>query len=135
MFECTWKTFEQRFGSILANLRRHSDLLDREAASIHFAAAKEAALESQRQVEDSEMQRKRMERKEVQQWLAVDDEQEVRLERLLKRCQTGSCEWIFRNDSISSWLHESRNRPSVWMSGNPGSGTYEKRFPLSLRAN
>ena len=128
MFDCTWKNFEQRFGSILANLTRHSELLDREAAAIHFAAAKEAAQKSQRQIEDIEMQRKRTERKEVQQWLAVDDDQEFRLERLVERCQPGSCEWIIRNDSISSWLNESRNRPSVWMSGNPGTGTYERSF-------
>lgn len=122
MFECTWRNFENRFGSILADLKRHSDLLDREAASIHFAEAKEAALASQAQIEDLEVQKRRVEWREVHQWLAVDDVQDTRLERLMERCQAGSCEWVFRNESIASWLHENRNKPIVWIKGNPGSG-------------
>ena len=122
IFECTWRNFEHRFGAILASLRRHSDLLDREAASIHFAEVKEATLVAQRQVDDTEAERRRTELKEVQRWLAVDGVQEARLERLKNRCQPGSCEWIFRNDSIISWLHLNRNKPVLWINGKPGSG-------------
>ena len=129
MFGSMWRTFEHRFGAILANLRRHSDLLDREAASIHFAGAKEAAVATQKNIDDIEEQRKRLELKEVQQWLAVGGDQEARLERFAKRCQPGSCEWMFRNDSITSWSHQTRNKPIIWIKGNPGSG---KRPDLSL---
>ena len=122
MFECTWRNFENRFGAIVANLRRHADLLDREAASIHFAAAKEAALKSQEQAEAFEMQKARTELKAVQQWLAVDGVQEARLERLAHHCQSGSCDWVFRNESLSSWMVDNRNRQIVWIRGNPGSG-------------
>ena len=124
IFECTWRNFEHRFGAILASLRRHSDLLDREAASIHFAEAKEAALVSQRQVDDNEADRRRIELREVQRWLAVDGAQEARLERLANRCQPDSCEWMFRNESIVSWLHSNRNNPVLWIKGNPGSGKF-----------
>ena len=122
IFEWTWRGFGRRFGAILASLRRHSDLLDREAASIHFAEVKEADLVAQRQVEDTEAERRRTELKEVLRWLAVDGVQEARLERLANCCQPGSCEWIFRNESIVSWLHSSRNKPVLWINGKPGSG-------------
>jgi len=39
-FDSTWKAFQNRFQGILVNLRRHTDLLDKEAASIHFLDAK-----------------------------------------------------------------------------------------------
>ena len=122
IFECTWRNFEHRFGVILASLRRHSDLLDREAASIHFAEVKEAAGIAQRQVDAIEAERRRTELKEVQRWLAVDGVQEARLERLKSRCQPDSCEWLFRNESIVSWLHPNRNKPILWIKGKPGSG-------------
>ena len=124
MFECTWRNFEHRFSTILANLRRHSELLDREAASIHFANAKEEAMISQRQVEDAEMQRNRTELKEVQQWLATDGIQEARLERLANRHEPGTCEWLLRHEIITSWLHQDCNKSVVWIKGNPGSGDY-----------
>ena len=127
MFDSTWRNFEYRFGGIVSNLRRHSDLLDREAASIHFAAAKDAETALQKQIEDAEAQRKRIEWKDVQQWLAIDGSQETRLERLTERCQPGSCNWILNNANISSWLHESPSKPILWIKGHPGSGEY---FPL-----
>ena len=123
MFDSTWRTFEHRFSGIVSNLRRHSDLLDREAASIHFAAAKDAETALQRQIEAAEAQRMRTEWKDVQQWLAVDGSQESRLERLAERCQPGSCNWILHNVILSSWLHESPSKP-IWIKGNPGSGGF-----------
>ena len=122
LFDCTWRGFQHRFDGILSDLRRHSDLLDREAASIHFAQAKEQSDIAQRQFDEIERQRKRMELREIQQWLNVNSEQEARLSRLAKRCQPGSCEWMFGNDSIKSWELINRNTPVIWIKGNPGSG-------------
>ncbi|KAL8792043.1 MAG: hypothetical protein Q9195_005384 [Heterodermia aff. obscurata] len=122
MFDSTWRNFEHRFGAIITNLRRHSDLLDREAASMHFASAKDAELALQRQIEETEAQKKRAEWKSVQQWLSVDGAQETRLERLAERCQPGSCNWILHNAVISSWLHEGLSKSIVWVKGHPGSG-------------
>lgn len=121
-FECTWKSFEQRFQGILSNLRRHANLIDKEAASIHFLEAKGVAQRMELELNEKERQRQAIELREVLRWISADPDQEQRLERLCHDRQLDTCEWLFRNENIVSWLHEGQSKPIVWLNGIPGSG-------------
>ncbi|MCJ1426374.1 hypothetical protein MMC29_004277 [Sticta canariensis] len=121
-FECTWRSFEQRFQGILSNLRRHASLMDKEAASIHFLEAKEAAQRMKQEIDEKERQRQAFELREVLQWVTANPDQEQRLERLWYHRQGNTCEWLLRNENIVSWLHEGPSKPIIWLNGIPGSG-------------
>lgn len=121
-FDSTWRSFQYRFQGILANLRRHTDLLDKEAASIHFLDAKRMVDQTLQDAEDRERQKCASELREVLGWLAPDLNQDQRLDRLSRDCLAETCEWFLRNDVIASWIHEGTSRPVVWLNGIPGSG-------------
>jgi len=123
-FDSTWKAFQNRFQGILVNLRRHTDLLDKEAASIHFLDAKRMADQTLQEVDDRERRRCASELREVFSWLSPDPYQDQRLDKLSRDCQADTCEWLLRNDVISSWIREGESRPVVWLNGIPGSGRY-----------
>ena len=55
-FAFDWSLFERRFKSILSRLTSHCDLLDKEAASIHFLEMKIAREKNIKDEEDSERQ-------------------------------------------------------------------------------
>ena len=123
MFHSTWRRFEQLLlPEIIVNLTQLSKSCGQNAVSISLAELKHQRLYRHRKFEENEAQTNQYELRKVQEWLAVDEIQETRLNGLAKRCQPGSCEWIFRNDSITSWKLINHDTPVIWMQGNPGSG-------------
>ena len=129
-FAFDWGLFERRFKSIIQRLTSHCDLLDREAAAVHFSEMKK--FRDKRLLEDEAFERQRQNQmaKDVFGWLsAAEDEQEEFLHRLSDDRQPGTCNWVLADDQIQSWINGDGGDATLWMTGIPGAG---KSFLCSL---
>lgn len=130
-FAFDWGLFERRFKSILQRLTSHCELVDREAAAVHFLDMKRMREEREREEETYEKHRNHQLSCEVLAWLAADeDSQEDYLHRLSDERRPETCDWILAQGSILSWMNDHLDAvPTVWMTGIPGAG---KTFVCSL---
>ena len=124
LFVAAWRNFECRFRGILSSIRRHADLIDREAASIHFLEAREATQRAEQEIKEKERQRRIIELREVKYWLSADSYQEQKLQDTSSVRQPGTCEWFLQHDTVVSWLHQGPSRPIIWLYGIPGAGEW-----------
>ena len=127
MFESLWRTFNSRFESILSNLRRHRDLVDREAAAIDIAQAKEWRAEFRQwrtklaeQDDKSENDRRKTQLREAVAWFGARDGQEDEFNRLSDTCI--SKHWALEHPKVLSWLDQNRCNGILWLNGKPGAG-------------
>ncbi|KAI9708049.1 MAG: hypothetical protein M1820_004253 [Bogoriella megaspora] len=124
-FLSSWVRFEARFKIILADLAKHSELVDKEAAAFAIAEAREWRDKWQKQISKQESDRADSQLKAAIVWFDVqrwDSEQEDELCRLSDRCQRGTCAWVFDNPKMKSWIRHGPQQNLVWMKGKPGSG-------------
>ena len=122
-FALDWGLFERHFKSILQRLTSHCDLLDREAAALHFLEMKR--VREKRQLEEESYERARTDQltREVLGWLSADeDRQEEYLHDLSDRRDFGTCDWILAEKQIISWLDDDDKVPLLWKTGIPGAG-------------
>lgn len=122
-FAFDWGLFERRFKSILEKLSAHCDVLDKEAAAIHFSEMKK--MRDSRQREDEEFEEKRHARmfRKVLDWLsAAEDSQEEYLHTLAEKRQLETCDWILKDDQMFSWIEDEMGDSILWMTGIPGAG-------------
>lgn len=90
-FTFNWGLFERRFKSILHRLSSHCDLVDREAAAIHFSEMKNFRDKRQLEEEASEQYRQEKMAESVFRWLSAAEDDQVRQTSLLFHM---SCEII-----------------------------------------
>lgn len=129
-FTFDWGLFERRFKSIISRLGSHCDLLDKEAASIHFEQMK--AMRDKRIQEDeaTEQYRHNQMMQDVVAWLsAAEDAQEEYLHNLSDRRLPGTCNFVFEDPNVSAWAEDEVGPGVVWLTGIPGAG---KSFVSSL---
>jgi hypothetical protein len=123
VFDSLWKNFDSRFAGILTSLSRHADLIDREASSINIAEARSARLLAEQDIARREKERQDYQLQDSIAWLAItNNEQQDMIERLLRRRQSGTGEWLLQNPQIMSWISDSRMHPIIWLKGIPGAG-------------
>ena len=120
-FLTSWSSFDIRFKGILESLDKHSHWLDREANAINIVEARQWRTKASDDAEARERQRLDIQFHEALKWLAVDDQEED-LDQLTDRCQPGSCNWLFHQPELLSWMDEAHSIPLLWLKGIPGSG-------------
>ncbi|MCJ1463035.1 hypothetical protein MMC07_001639 [Pseudocyphellaria aurata] len=129
-FAFDWGLFERRFKSILGKLSAHCDLLDKEAAAMHFFEMKNMRDTRQREDDEAEQRRHRKMAREVLGWLsAAEDIQDEYLHKLADERQPETCNWILSDDDMYSWIEDESGDPILWLTGIPGAG---KSFLSSL---
>ncbi|MCJ1473086.1 hypothetical protein MMC13_001736 [Lambiella insularis] len=129
-FAFDWGLFERRFKSILQRLAAHSELLDKEAAAIHYSEMKTMRDARLQENEDFEQRRQRIMVQDVFTWLsAAENVQEEYLHQLADVRQLGTCNWILDHDDVYSWIEDNQGHTVLWMTGIPGAG---KSFLCSL---
>lgn len=122
-FAFNWGFFERRFKSVLHNLRRHCELLDKEAAIAHFAEMRSDR--DQRKCEDKAFEHRRriqMSRDVFVLLSASEGPQEDKLRRISDTRQLGTCDWIFDDPQLKPWIEGSLGHDALWVNGIPGSG-------------
>ena len=129
-FAFNWGLSEPRFKAIISRLASHCDLLDKEAASLHFLEMKAMRDKRLQEEEAFETIRQNQMLQDVLAWLsAAEDTQEEYLYRLSDQRQPGTCNFILQDPEISSWLDSEVGPDLIWMTGKPGAG---KSFLCSL---
>ncbi|KAF2233474.1 hypothetical protein EV356DRAFT_503548 [Viridothelium virens] len=124
-FLSSWAYFASRYKKILADLAKHSELVDKEAAAFAYAEAKDWRENWNEQISKQEEERATSQFDAVMAWLDIgkwDQECENELCRLSSRCQRGSCDWIFQTPKMKAWTRQGPQQTLVWMKGKPGSG-------------
>lgn len=148
-----WKDFDATFKSILDDLKRQCDLLDRVAAAQHMAqsqhdsqslkdlCAEHAMYVKQYKLdrdklrcaaEEVEKERARNHRDEVLKWISSATMSDLHEQYCKKRqfCP-GSGRWILKKEKIEGWKDEEIPTNSIlWMHGIPGAGKSLKFLAL-----
>ena len=123
VFAIHWGLFERRFKLVLHNLASHCDLLEREAAALHFSDMKQMREKRQLEEEVSERYRHNQMAREVFTWLAAEeDSQEEYLHSISDHRQPETCNWILDESQICSWIENGNGDAVIWMTGKPGAG-------------
>lgn len=129
LFQATWKSFRTQFSGLIANLRRHTLLVESQANLVEFEelfqalerARATAEAEYQRRTEDEERHRQII----VRNWLSAastDADQEKGL-NARKDCPN-SGRWLLENQYMQAWFNvEFCTTPMLWLNGIPGAGT------------
>ena len=131
MFESLWRTFRSRFETILESLRRHRDLIDREAAAIDITQAKEWRTQQMREIrqwrteraehlDKLEKDRLASQVREAIAWFGARDEQDDEFNRVSDACT--SKHWALDDPKVLLWLEQSRYNTTLWLNGKPGAG-------------
>jgi hypothetical protein len=122
-FATAWGRFDHHFNTLLDNISKNSDLLDKEAISIDIIQAREWRIKS---LEDSLAKEKRWAAEQldtVRKWLQPRDaEQELKLEWIRSHRHEGTSQWMLQNKKFRNWLQRGRGNPVMWLYGKPGSG-------------
>ena len=121
-FPADWALFQRRFRSILGKLEAHCDMLDKEAAAIHFTKMREDMERRKTEDEEFEKQRQLQMTREVVSSLSGEsaDEQEDCHHRLSNARLLRTCDWVLPH--TQSWIDEESTESLLWMVGIPGAG-------------
>ena len=108
---------------MLDDLSTQSLVLSKEPEAHEIAEAKEIHERWKREANEREEAETAVQYKNVEAWLeAWKLNQEDELDELLSRCHEGSCDWIYENPKIKSWLRQGVDHNVLWLKGKPGSG-------------
>ena len=123
-FPADWALFQRRFRSILEKLEAHCEILDKEAAAIHYAKMREEI--ERRKIHDEEFEKQRQLQMtcEVISSLSGEsaDEQEDCHHRLSNSRLLQTCDWVLDRPNAQSWIEEEPTEPLLWLVGIPGAG-------------
>jgi len=122
-FDSSWARFDYCFKDILGDLKRHADLVDKEANAFGILSLQQLR---QRCLDDVAMREQQALEKQFEStlaWLAVREyDQEDRVRRLSDRCHPGTSDWLFGHAKYSKWRISSTSTGLLWLHGIPGSG-------------
>jgi hypothetical protein len=132
MFLTSWGRFQRRFDNIIDDLKRHGDLIDREASARNISEAqkmrqeirawREESLDQVKQIEEEQAARQY---REILSWLKVDESEQLSIQDSISEEAAkypGTCGWILKSPKVSAWLMRKPEMPFVWLQGNPGTG-------------
>ncbi|KAE9985892.1 hypothetical protein EG328_006732 [Venturia inaequalis] len=129
-FDSSWGRFQRRFKGILSDLARHAELVDTEANAFNISEAHKWRIEARNWRDQSITDIKRQDKQEsflqyqsMLSWLDVkQSEQDDIFNCLSEAYCPGTCDWISKNTSITSWMRHQPEQPYLWLKGKPGAG-------------
>ncbi|RYP72553.1 hypothetical protein DL769_004427 [Monosporascus sp. CRB-8-3] len=114
------------------DLIRHGDLIDKAANAYHIAEARDARQKIEEWREESLAKLRRYDKEQttnqlqaIMAWFRLDDTDQLAIfDKIAAEGSKypGTCGWVLKNDTISSWLQSGPETPFVWLQGKPGSG-------------
>jgi len=130
----TWASFDVRFGSILTNMARTRDVIDREAITMDIVQSKKWREDMDIQVSLKEKDRLQDQRASIIAWLGIEPlSQGSYCEQLLRDCLPESCDWVPKHPKLIPWLQTGSKTPVVWVHGKPGAGMEEGGYDVQQK--
>jgi hypothetical protein len=136
LFTSLWKDFGGRFSGIVNDLKKQSDFVDREAASIDIVESKASRAQHQEDIkqqrehalmllEERETDARISRKRHAVAWLSVDvRDQEQHYERISSRRHDETCKWVVKQLCMESWIRNDPKNPLLWLNGKPGAGKF-----------
>lgn len=122
-FKSSWAQFDGRFNHIIADLARHSDLVDKEASALSIEQTNEWRKRWLEEVTAKENKTSASHLKAAISWLeGASLNQEDNLDSWAENCHPGSCDWIHKHAKMKAWTRQGADNPILWLNGKPGSG-------------
>lgn len=132
LFSTSWGRFQRRFDNILEEMKRHEALIDKEAQAHHIldmrriqqdiSAWKE---ESQQEINRFEEEKATKQYQSIISWLKADESDQLTIFDSISAegsRYTGTCDWIWNNKKVTSFLQPKPDTQLLWLQGGPGSG-------------
>ncbi|KAK8019095.1 NACHT domain-containing protein [Apiospora arundinis] len=132
LFVTSWHRFQRRFDHIFDNLKKHEELIDKEANAHNIAEAQQMRLDVRAWQEKCAEQLERTDRDQsikqhdsIISWLKVDGSDQLNIFQALFEESTkypGTCEWVIQHKSVRSFLQRKLEVPVLWIQGAAGTG-------------
>ncbi|PTB59829.1 hypothetical protein M431DRAFT_56976, partial [Trichoderma harzianum CBS 226.95] len=131
-FLTTWGRFQRRLDTILTNMKAHEELIDKTANAVNILEASKMRESLRNQINENidEVAKQEDEDSTKQYqaiigWLKMDDtDQQVIFDSIVSGAEKneGTCDWIFKQPTLVSWMRTQPETPFLWLQGNPGAG-------------
>ncbi|KAK6843900.1 hypothetical protein PG987_004760 [Apiospora arundinis] len=132
LFVTSWHRFQRRFDHIFENLKKHEDLIDKEANAYSIAEAKQMRLdirawrdECAEQLERTDKDQGIKQYNSIISWLKVDESDQLNIFHALREELTkypGTCDWVIQHKTVRSLLQRKPDVPILWIQGAAGTG-------------
>lgn len=113
-------------------MKRHEELIDREANARDIAEARSMRQElrswKEERLEEIRLEDERQSAKEYRtllSWLNINESDQITIFESISsqgNRHPGTCAWVTQNTQIRAWLQEKPDTPILWLSGTAGSG-------------
>ncbi|KAK7987389.1 kinesin light chain, partial [Apiospora arundinis] len=126
LFVTSWHRFQRQFGHILEDMKRHEDLIDKEANAHHIEEMRAWREESAKKFEQAENEQSAKQYESIISWLKVDEADQINLLDTLYReieKYDGTCSWVLENEKMKTFLKDgTTDTPALWIQGTAGTG-------------
>jgi hypothetical protein len=111
-------------------LEKHAQLVDKEANALNISEGQKWRIEARTWRDESladvlrrDTQESFSQYQSVLSWLDVKQcEQDNIYDCLSNAYCPGTCDWMSKNTTISSWMRHQPDQPYLWLKGKPGAG-------------
>ena len=123
-FSTTGGFFDIRFAAILTSLRRHAELVDKQANAHDIAEAQKWRESYFEDIHKTEETRSNDRLEKVLHWLDIrgNHVQDDDLDRLTDLCHSGTSQWFLEHERAKQWIVAGGKGEMLWTTGIPGSG-------------
>ncbi len=121
----TWGRFEREFNTIIEDLKRHSELIDKEVNAHNIIEAREMRETLKSQLAQEQKQQTARQMQGVVTWLRLDDTDQIVVFDFLAKVgesHPGTVEWVSSKTQVKSWLRNTPDTPFLCLQGAPGTG-------------
>ncbi|KAK3368854.1 hypothetical protein B0T24DRAFT_650675 [Lasiosphaeria ovina] len=132
LFLTTWGRFEREFETIIADLKRHEELIDKEVNAHNIVEARTMRetlrtwrTENLEQLAQEQKQQTARQMQSAITWLRLDDSDQIVLFDSLAKVgerYPGTVDWVLKRPQVTSWLRSTPDHPFLWLQGGPGTG-------------
>lgn len=115
---------QSEFAGIIEDLRRHRELVTRQADLVEFQEAKQGRIETQRRHEQMEAHERSRRKLFLRDWLDAPNVVEQQEKGQSTREARPNCgRWLLTRNTVQSWLNPASDAAScMWIHGVPGAG-------------
>ncbi|KAK3687800.1 hypothetical protein B0T22DRAFT_489623 [Podospora appendiculata] len=133
-FRTSWGRFQRHYNHILDDLKRHEELVDKEAnahniATVHSMRDEITSwrTESLNKIARDDVEHSNFQYQSILAWLKMSNsvaEQSLIADAIADEIMRfpGTCSWVLKNKKILTWLHDQADGSYLWVKGKPGSG-------------